>query len=608
MADMDDGTLSFKSVMDNDPMNAAIEETLRRIQGLSDGTVAVGGKMDTAFEQAGKAVEELTNRIRDLQSQQKQLQEKAINDAIIEEVQKSSGLFIRLFEEASQKNTNEIRKIMAETENLYAYLNGQAGATQPIGFSGEELERIKKDPKAIEAIRKAIGNLKKEVSGRSPFTQFADDMEKATGKMKGGDVAGGLEGIGRSVNAVTPQIKSLGNDLAKIFGDNKLGEEIGFAVDALDGLGATAAGVGRIMAGDIAGGVQNILSGMAKLVSVFDGLSNGKNKKLQEEIEYYNVLISVYDKLIDKQKELLNTLSGSELQKQEEKIAQLISGKQEAERKKMEDWFKSGAGWNSHSQGYKFDKKYGDLNAGDILRYSAEDFEKLVENNYQLWARLPQEVRDYGQAVITAKEQMAALKEATQEAFTGFSLDSFSQKFLDTWMDMDSSVEDFAKNMEKNLQKAVLNSLIDDRYKDQIRKLYADFANYNDDNVITEDEAARLQKANDDLAAQLIADRENLAKSFGWGSPEDSEAGKSLTGAVKGVSEETASLVGGQMNAMRINQLEATEILRQQLFHLANIDNHTCAINQNTAYNKYIKDIYDKLTNPADSLRSQGLG
>ncbi|KAA6319088.1 hypothetical protein EZS27_030973, partial [termite gut metagenome] len=319
------------------------------------------------------------------------------------------------------------------------------------------------------------------------------------------------------------------------------------------------------------------------------------------------VLLSVYDKLIDKQKELLATLSGSELQKQEEKMAKLISGQQEAERKKIEAWFGSGASLFSHSEGYKFNKNYGDIDTDDIVKYKAEDFERL-QQNAELWASLPQQVRDYGEAVINAKEQTAELAKATQEAFTGVSFDSFSQSFLDTLTNMDSSVEDFAENMEKNLQKAILNSLIDERYQDRIDKLYDDFAGYNDDNVISEDEAAKLQKANDELAAQLIADRENLAKSFGWDSSGDPQAGKSLTGAVKGVTEETASMLGGQMNAIRINQMEATEMLRQQLFHLANIDNNTLAINQNTTYNRYIKDIYDKMTSPGDSLRAQGLG
>ena len=44
-----------------------------------------------------------------------------------------------------------------------------------------------------------------------------------------------------------------------------------------------------------------------------------------------------------------------------------------------------------------------------------------------------------------------------------------------------------------------------------------------------------------------------------------------MSGAIKGVSEETASLVAGQMNAIRINQLENAQVLQQQLVQVTNI-------------------------------------
>lgn len=85
----------------------------------------------------------------------------------------------------------------------------------------------------------------------------------------------------------------------------------------------------------------------------------------------------------------------------------------------------------------------------------------------------------------------------------------------------------------------------------------------------------------------------------------DKEDDTSLTGAVKGVSEETASIVAGQMNAIRINQMEATAILRQQLAALATIAN-------NTSYNFHLaklERIVSLLENSqtSGSLRSQGL-
>ena len=85
---------------------------------------------------------------------------------------------------------------------------------------------------------------------------------------------------------------------------------------------------------------------------------------------------------------------------------------------------------------------------------------------------------------------------------------------------------------------------------------------------------------------------------------DEDDADTSLTGAVKGVSEETASLVAGQMNAIRINQLEATDLMRQQLLVLNTIA-------ANTAFNKHLAKIDRIITileaNGGDSLRSQGL-
>ena len=46
MADIDGGGLSFTSDMDNSQLESALQETLRRVQGLSDGMVEVGDTVD----------------------------------------------------------------------------------------------------------------------------------------------------------------------------------------------------------------------------------------------------------------------------------------------------------------------------------------------------------------------------------------------------------------------------------------------------------------------------------------------------------------------------------------------------------------------------------
>ena len=79
----------------------------------------------------------------------------------------------------------------------------------------------------------------------------------------------------------------------------------------------------------------------------------------------------------------------------------------------------------------------------------------------------------------------------------------------------------------------------------------------------------------------------------------------SLTGAVKGVSEETASIVAGQLNAMRINQLEAISIMRQQLVELSRIANNT-SYNYHLAKLERIVSLLENDTS-GSSLRSKGL-
>lgn len=79
----------------------------------------------------------------------------------------------------------------------------------------------------------------------------------------------------------------------------------------------------------------------------------------------------------------------------------------------------------------------------------------------------------------------------------------------------------------------------------------------------------------------------------------DSDKDVSLSGAVKGISEETASVVAGQMNAIRINQLESAEMLRQSLQTL-----NTIAVN--TKYLQRIERIITLMETSAD-LRSSGL-
>jgi hypothetical protein len=75
----------------------------------------------------------------------------------------------------------------------------------------------------------------------------------------------------------------------------------------------------------------------------------------------------------------------------------------------------------------------------------------------------------------------------------------------------------------------------------------------------------------------------------------------SLSGAIKGMSEQTASILAGQMNAIRINQAESLSLMIESIRYQA-------AIASNTSYNKHLASIDAKLDYlKSDPLKAKGL-
>jgi hypothetical protein len=112
--------------------------------------------------------------------------------------------------------------------------------------------------------------------------------------------------------------------------------------------------------------------------------------------------------------------------------------------------------------------------------------------------------------------------------------------------------------------------------------------------------------------------------------PGDSVSGSgssnSMTGAIKGVTEETASVLTGQINAIRIGQASSISAMKQSLLPLSDIASnikasqievnalmreqllHLSEIAANTRYNKHLESIDKKLDAlESSSLRAQGL-
>ena len=429
---------------------------------------------------------------------------------------------------------------------------------------------IEFDPKDLEALKGKIEEMKSEIQERNPFKSLvssikdygkaADDESKKKALTNMFESASGaIDLIGGTLDAVTNGLEKMGVTMD---------EETQAIVNDIGGI---IEGAGQLASGIATGNPLSIIQGsIGLLTSAFD-LFNTKDRKAEKKIKKHQEAISQLEKAYTQLSWAIDKALGGDVYKHQQAAIRNMKEQQEHLR----------ASWEA-----EISKKKTDWDRVD-------DFKEQ-------YAELERQIADMYDEISNDLLQTTASDFATQLA------DGLTTAF--------KAGEDSAKAFEDTvntvLQNIVVNQLkkkfLEQQLQGALDQLEGSMGYWNGDDFVfdglTDAEIAAF-KAKVQAAAnnyeQALGIYSDLFKDLNIDDSEDS-----LTGAVKGVSEETASLVAGQMNAIRINQLETTSILRQQLQTLNTIA-------QNTAYNRYLARIERIITilenNSGDSLRSQGL-
>lgn len=227
-------------------------------------------------------------------------------------------------------------------------------------------------------------------------------------------------------------------------------------------------------------------------------------------------------------------------------------------------------------------------------------------------------IQDYQDQIAELTRQIEDLYDEISEDILQTNASDFADTLGDALVEAFSEGEDAAKAFEDTVNEVLKNAVVNQLKKTFLEKqlqtaldsLEKSMGYWSGDDFIfdglTDSEIASF-KAKVQSAANNFSQALEIYKDLFSDIMGDDEDEDSLTGAVKGVTEETANIIAGQMNAIRINQIEAAEILRQQLQALNTIAN-------NTSYNRLLQNIYTTLqsmhgesqSSDAD-LRSQGL-
>lgn len=473
---------------------------------------------------------------------------KKATDLFLENLQNSDS-WLRMFSEMETVTTTEL-------ENFKALL------VKKLKEAKTEAEKIK--------IGGFIRQINDELRVRNPFDSLYKSFSKLVQKIKDGTAAAGdFIAVLKDLNGVKSEVNSLVDSFQSVSDALGLNIDTSGLKDTLNNIIGGIEGIGQAISGLLSGNPLDMVKGAMKAVSSIGQLFNGDKKKersikkqvaqLKELETAYNNLAYAAEKAFGSQKYSSQTDVIKNLEQQKATLESMIateSSKKKADKGKIAEWERQIQAINQ---------------AIDQMKT------KIVEDVLQT-------------SVVDAAAQVG---DALVDAF------GRGESAVD-------SLNKAANDMIKNLLQNQLNLMLQNRMQPILDDLLAATGMNADGtgsfNELTPEEIAsfkaQVEAAGEDMQGFL----ETYSDIFGG---LDANA-SSLEGAIKGVSEETASLIAGQMNAMRIVQAQMLEnsnisiaVLRNSLLQLTQIENNT----------RFLRLIYLEVSknNNDGSIRASGL-
>ncbi|WP_313029462.1 tape measure protein [Soonwooa sp.] len=447
---------------------------------------------------------------------------KMATDAFLEHLQNSDS-WIRMFSEMESVAISELTTF----RNVLVTKLKEAKT---------EAEKIK--------IGEFIKKIDEEIKGRDPFTSLKNSFQDLINKIKEGTVtAADFLAVLKDLDGV----KSLVNGFVDSF--QQMADAIGLNIDTsgfketLNGIIDGVSGIGQAVSGFLSGNPIGMVQGIVKAIGAIGGLFN-KDKKKERDIKRqtvalkeletaYNNLAFAAEKALGSQKYSSQVDVIKNLEQQKAALQGMInteSSKKKSDSGKIQEWQGQIQSINQSIKNIK---------------------ESIIKDALQ----------------TDAKELSDQLADALVSAF---------EKGEDAAKALDKVSNDMFKNMIKNALKLRMQ---DDLQKilDQILSESGFDNNGNGSfNPLSPDRMNYFK----DLISQVGLSQQGFLESLGslYGDLNAS----TLEGAIKGVTEETASVIAGQMNALRIIQAEMFEIakdnmivFRDQLIQLTKIEYNT---------------------------------
>ena len=213
---------------------------------------------------------------------------KSVSDEETAQLQKTSSLMISLFEDAAEKSSKQIRKIVKETKELLDYLahTKDEDITPKFGFTAEQLRALKESPEKIKAIQEQYKKLKEEALKNNPFKTLAEDIKDLFKKKDKDDkesTESKLKKLGKSAAETAELIGGVAGNLREVF--SALGnDDMAQSMEDIETLMGSVSNIGKgFSEGGIIGGITAAAGEALNFVSKAFA-ANARHKQALKEI------------------------------------------------------------------------------------------------------------------------------------------------------------------------------------------------------------------------------------------------------------------------------------------------------------------------------------
>ena len=438
--------------------------------------------------------------------------------------------------------------------------------------------------------------------------------------LKSGSLAGVAQGLGKLGDATKNMggvMGSVGSTLAETFSSGGIiGQIIAAVLSILDvlkeGIGTLVSGILDSVLGAVNGILENILSGELFTQiggSLFYGVrdildtvtfglfsSHGNAREVNALVdrltESNKYLTTAIEKLTDEMENSGGAQSTeyyrSAYEKQREKI--------ENDRRMLEA--KMGYHSSHHSNDYYIGKAMSGSDwdrissylgrnvrdTGALWRLSPEDLARLQELP-DIWEKIHSGKYDQSEWLdeyVSDANTLLELQQQWQEAITDTSFEGIKSGMKELLKDFETGSEDVIASVDEFLENAILKSVVDGTYSDELEKWQEVFAEFMSDGILSEREADELRRKYQDIFSAAQAEKDALFDAAGITEEDKSTTQSGKSGSFSAMSQDQGTKLEGLFTSGLNHWVSIDEKTEDVAGRMASAEGHLAKIAENT--------------------------